>query len=131
MEEGTGKTSDFIWQERKVKMAVQELRVVEERCDRCELLIARRQLDAGGEVVSEKVQAENTGRFFLSDDKGQAVINYDVVCDRCRTLLTSLVDKMGKVNRGTRNRPKKKKAQDGDLGDSTPTPKKSVPKKKK
>jgi len=98
-------------------MAVKELRIVEERCDRCELLISKKQLGSDNEVVSSKKQAENTGPFKLVEvgaseqDADSVLVDYEVVCDRCRTLLVGLVLKMGKVNRGTRNRPKKKKTE--------------------
>ena len=94
-------------------MAVKELRIVEERCDRCELLISKKNLGASGEVVGESEQAKNTGSFVLvspgGDEAGDTVVvEYGVVCDRCRSLLESLIKKMGKVNRGTRNRAIKK-----------------------
>ena len=119
-------------------MAVKELRIVEVRCDRCELLIAKRQLGADDEVLSETKQAKNTGSFVLcsTDDAGSdtELVAYDVVCDRCRVLLEGLIKKMGKVNRGTRKRSKKvvekSKPVETTSVEKEATPKKT-PKKKK
>ena len=98
-------------------MAIKELRIVEVRCDRCELLIydsvvpeGRDPKEVKKEGSSER-EVEDTGPFVLKQDDGTIIISYDVVCDRCRAVLDNLIKKMGKVNRGTRNRPKKKKAE--------------------
>lgn len=99
----------------------------QETCDRCKLLIGLINVDTGDSVG--KFKGANTGSFTLRDEHDNLVIHYDVVCDRCRTVLNRAIESMSPVNRGVRTRTAKEEV--GIAEEPEPKPKKPKKTKKK
>jgi len=88
-------------------MAVEEVRIMEERCDRCRSLLTTKRVVGQKERVTE--HATSNGPFHVSNGNN-SLINYNKICRHCQSHLMTLVKKMGVVDRTKGGRGKTKRS---------------------
>ena len=79
-------------------MPVETIQMVEERCDRCRLLLVTKRTRKDGEVLSARRHAEQTGKFEVLEN-GKKVVAYEMICAHCLSHLRTILKKMGPVDR--------------------------------
>jgi hypothetical protein len=91
-------------------MAVQEVKIIEERCDRCKVLFATRKIGEDGTAKRRKIFADVKGPFSVyADNKKRPLLHYENICMSCRKRLDRLIGMMGQVDKTSGGRRPKEK----------------------
>ena len=75
-------------------MATNKVFLIEERCDRCNAMMAVKNSD--GEEVMRRVDSKGSIKIELL---GKTVVYYENVCPACYSTCQRIIEKMGKIDR--------------------------------
>ena len=110
-------------------MSVKEERKVEVRCDRCNALIDTITNTSTGDDGEVGNDLPTPDLQVIRD--GKVVMEYADLCTKCKAVVESGLDRMGKIDRGNRKPRKKSEKKSVDIGTNTEKDAKVVSKAKK